>query len=307
MIDLFDVAQFNTGILTMELIAVGVLGLMWGSYLNVCIYRLPIYRLVFYPVKSFCPGCGKEIRTRDNIPVLSFLLLKGRCRYCGMKISPRYAVVEMLTAAIMLLIFVKVRMIDESPLGYTVIQFCFFSALIIATFTDLEHWIIPDETSIGGAVLAPIVSFLYPALHVGTTWIAEMPRVNALVVSLAGAAVGAGAIWGIGVIGKIAFRKDAMGFGDVKLLAFFGGILGYEAALMTIFAGALITLFYVVIFMIYLGVRCGLEEVKTRGSEVPFGPGLCTAAALFVLVREPALGLFGSFAEAMRVLFTGAV
>jgi len=307
MVDLFDVAQYNAAILTMELIAVGVLGLMWGSYLNVCVYRLPIYRLVFYPVKSFCPGCGKEVRTRDNIPVLSFLLLKGRCRYCGMRISPRYVVIEMLTAAVMLLVFVKVRLADGSPLGYTVIQFCFFSALIIATFTDLEHWIIPDEISIGGAVLAPVVSFLYPALHAGTTWIAGMPRVNALVVSLAGAAVGAGAIWAIGIVGKVVFRKDAMGFGDVKLLAFFGGLLGYEAAVMTIFAGAFITLFYVVVFMIYLAVRYGLAEVQTRGSEVPFGPGLCTAAALFVLTREHALRLFGAFAETMRVLFTGAI
>lgn len=307
MVDLFNVAQFNVGILTLELVAVCVIGFMWGSYLNVCIYRLPIYRLVFYPVKSFCPGCGKEIRTRDNIPVLSFLLLKGRCRYCGMKISARYVIVEMLTAAVMLLVFVKVRVIDGSPLGYTVIQFCFFSALIIATFTDLEHWIIPDEISLGGAVLAPIVSFLYPALHEGTTWIAAMPRVNALVVSLAGAGVGAGAIWGIGVVGKVVFRKEAMGFGDVKLLAFFGGLLGYKAAAMTIFAGAFITLLYVVIFMIYLGVRYGLAEVQMRGSEVPFGPGLCTAAALFVLARQHALGLFDAFAEAMRVLFTGAV
>ena len=307
MTDLFDVAQFNTATLALELVTVCVLGLMWGSYLNVCIYRLPIYRLVFYPVKSFCPGCGKEIRTRDNIPVLSFLLLKGRCRCCGMKISPRYVVVEMLTAAMMLLVFVKVRVVDGSPLGYTVIQFCFFSALIIATFTDLEHWIIPDEISLGGAVLAPIVSFLYPALHGGTTWIAGMPRVNALVVSLAGAAIGAGAIWGIGIVGKVVFRKDAMGFGDVKLLAFFGGLLGYKAAVMTIFAGAFITLFYVVVFMIYLGVRYGLAEVQTRGSEVPFGPGLCTAAALFVLARQQAVGMFDAFVEAVRFLFSGAI
>ena len=92
------IARFEAFVIAMEIISVGLLGLLWGSFLNVCIYRLPIYRLVFYPSYSFCPGCGQRIYWYDNIPIVSYLILKGRCRKCRMSISPRYMLVEMLTA-----------------------------------------------------------------------------------------------------------------------------------------------------------------------------------------------------------------
>ena len=300
------IARFERVVLAFELVGVGALGLLWGSFLNVCIYRLPIYRLVFYPSSSFCPTCGRQIRWRDNIPVLSYLVLRGRCRHCGKGISPRYLLVEILTAAVMVAAVVKLSLIDGRPPGFVAIQCAVLSALIVATFTDLQHTIIPDEISLGGAILAPIVSLLYAPLHQDVIWFASHPHLNGLVVSLVSAGIGAGVIYLIGVLGKIAFRKEAMGLGDVKLMAFLGGVLGYKAAVLTIFAGAFITLFYILIYVVLLAVRYGVREVSKRGSEVPFGPGLCTAAALAIFFRSQTDGVFDHVAEMIRFIIAGA-
>ena len=293
--------RFNAVVFAIQIAGVGILGLLWGSFLNVCIYRLPIYRLIFYPLHSFCPSCGRRIRWFDNIPVLGFILLRGRCRSCASRISPRYALVEILTAALLVCAFLKLRVVDHRPLTYLAIQAAVLSALLVATFTDFEHTIIPDEITVGGALLAPLVSLAYPSLH-DIIWIAHHPRLNALVVSLASAAIGAALIFGIGRLGKLAFRKEAMGFGDVKLLAFFGAALGYRIAVLTVFAGAFITLFFVIVHVICRIARFGLKELHGRGSEVPFGPGLCTAAALGIFFRDHVNQFWNALTEAVQLI-----
>ncbi|MFH0962688.1 MAG: prepilin peptidase, partial [Planctomycetota bacterium] len=195
-------ARFERIILAFEVLGVAVVGLLWGSFLNVCIYRLPIYRLIFYPLYSFCPTCGKPIRWYDNVPVLSYLLLRGRCRSCAATISPRYVLVELLTAVVVVAAFLKLTVVDGEPLAFLAVQCAILSALIVATVTDFEHTIIPDEISVGGALLAPLVSFAYPLMH-RTVWLQGSPHWNALVVSLFSLAVCAALIYAIGFLGKL--------------------------------------------------------------------------------------------------------
>jgi leader peptidase (prepilin peptidase)/N-methyltransferase len=234
-----------------------------GSFLNVCIHRIPQDKSVIHP-RSHCPSCEKLIPWYDNIPLLSYLVLRARCRSCGTRISPRYFLVELLTAVLFLAVWLRY---GPSPLA--LVYWVFFGGLILGTFVDFEHMIIPDRVSIGGMLAGPVLSFLVPALH-GT-----VVRTEALVRSLIGLAVGFGVLWAVGVVGKLIFKKDAMGFGDVKLLGAIGAFLGGWAVLFTIMFSSLV------------GSVVGVALIMTRGKEwqsrIPYGPYLALAAMVWVL------------------------
>src|SRR5262245_44588996 len=193
---------------TFALVSVIIFGLLIGSFLNVVIHRVP--RGGEGPAtgaRSRCPKCGALIAWYDNVPILSFLLLRGRCRACREPISPRYAVVEALTGALFAAVayrFVIARGLVASPIawGEASARAAFVAALIAATFIDLDFRIIPDVITIPGIMLAPLVVFLMPSL------LAEPRHDEALYRSLAGVAVGGGMIYAIGWLGKAIFRKD---------------------------------------------------------------------------------------------------
>lgn len=171
------------------------LGGIIGSFLNACIHRMPRGLRLDEPKRSFCPSCNTTIRWYHNLPIVSWLWLRGRCAYCGVAIPPRYLLVELITASLFLWIWLAF------PFPVSVAYWIFSALMIAATFIDFEHYIIPDEITIGGTVAGVVASTLIPSLMGQTEW-----WVGGLI-SLASAALGFGALWAVVEIGKIAFGK----------------------------------------------------------------------------------------------------
>ncbi len=233
-------------------------GLIVGSFMNVCIYRWPKEppeNNVIVP-RSFCPHCKHTIAWYDNIPVLSFLLLKGRCRHCSGPISLRYPFVELFSAFIWVLSY-KLWGLSAEMFIYIL----FFSLLFIATLVDIEHRIIPDEVSVGGTLLGLLLSFIFPYLHGQTS------HLYGLLWSFIGALTGGGFIFLVGVIGEFIFKKEAMGGGDVKLQAMIGAFLGWKWAILSFFLGC------------FIGSAIGIYQlIRYKDSTLPFGPALALGA-----------------------------
>ena len=172
-----------------------VLGASIGSFLNVCIYRLPLDLSVNEPRRSFCPSCQKTLPWTQNIPLLSWLWLRGKCAHCGSRIAFRYFAVELLTALLFLAVWLCF------PWQVALVYWLFVSLLIVATFIDFEHFIIPDEVTIGGTIAGVLASLALPALMEQTS------RLRALSWSLGAAALGYASLWLVLEGGKKAFGK----------------------------------------------------------------------------------------------------
>jgi leader peptidase (prepilin peptidase)/N-methyltransferase len=240
-----------------------VIGAVLGSFLNVCIHRLPRDQSLVSP-GSRCPGCLKPIGWRDNIPLLSYLILRGRCRRCGAAISFRYFAVELLTAALLLLCHAR---FGFSP-AFFVYGF-FVLALVVVTFIDWEHHLIPvGEVVMPGIVLGLAAHPVFPELG------GAPGRAAAFGLSLLGAAAGAALILLVARLGKLAFRKEAMGEGDIWLMAMIGAFLGWQAVFLTVFAASLAGS--------VVGVLLIASGKKKKDEPVPFGPFLALGA-LFAL------------------------
>ena len=238
-------------------------GACWGSFLNVCVFRIPNEISLVFP-GSRCPSCLHDIAWHDNLPVIGWLRLRGRCRNCKGRISIRYPLIEALTGGAFLAIWLRF-----GPTAVTAVYFLVMFGLLLGTLVDLEHYIIPDRVSLGGIFLGLGLSWLVPALHPDAT-----SRSMALYHSATGAALGWGSLHLVSIIGKVLLKKDAMGLGDVKLLAAIGAFFGWEAVLFTIVASS------------FLGSVIGLLFVLVRGREggtrIPFGPYLAMGAVLWM-------------------------
>lgn len=242
----------------MEALIFLILGLVVGSFLNVCIYRIPRKISILKP-RSHCPSCGNSIKPLHNIPVLSFILLKGKCAYCGAKISFRYPVVEMLNGILYVLAYLKFGLTMSLP-----ITFIFISALIVISFIDLDFQIIPDQISIPLIFLGLFLSFLpHNSLNLASN----------VKDSIMGIVVGGGSLLIISII-----TKGGMGGGDVKLNAAIGAFLGWKASLLTIFIGSL------------AGSIVGIIILKKTGNrKIPFGPFLSFGALMCLFGGEKIL------------------
>ncbi len=222
--------------------AIFLFGLAFGSFLNVCIHRLPLGLSVVRP-RSACPQCHAPIRALDNIPVVSWLALAGRCRNCKAAISPRYIFVELLTALIFLACW-----LTFGPTLWT-LKFCVFGFLLLGLiFTDAETRLLPDALTLPGLVLGVLFSLLVPVDGLVARlmpWLgmrgSEFPwRLLSLGDALLGAAVGASFIYGAGAIYLRARGIEGMGFGDVKLMALVGAFLGVKLTIFTLFSASLV-------------------------------------------------------------------
>ncbi|WP_035588205.1 prepilin peptidase [Hippea jasoniae] len=246
-------------------IAVVVFGLVIGSFLNVCIYRIPRGESIVYP-PSACPVCKNRIKWYDNIPVLSFVLLKGRCRYCKSPISVVYPAVEMLTAIFTYLVYRKFGICLDLA-----VYLIFGYALIVASFIDLKHFIIPDRISIGLIVVGLIFALLQ----------------HRVVDSLIGGAAGFLILYAVAVFGKLIFKKEAMGGGDIKLLSGIGTFIGLKGVLFSLFVGS------------FVGAAAGIGYMliskKDSDSQIPFGPALSFAAVLYIFVGSYFVRYFWGF------------
>ena len=238
-----------------------ILGTMIGSFANVCIYRLPLSLNLVTP-GSHCTKCKTMISWYENIPVISFLVLRARCRHCGISIGWIHPFIELLIGFLALACVLR--------FGVTFQTFYFFvllTSLIIASFIDLEHRIIPDSISIGGMIVGFLVAVLYQ--WAGKSWHISM------IDSMLGLLIGGGFLWSIAWGYEKITGREGMGFGDVKLVALFGANVGWQGALVSIFVGSL------------LGSLVGLflivVQKKTRRAAIPFGPFLCFGFFLVIL------------------------
>jgi leader peptidase (prepilin peptidase)/N-methyltransferase len=291
------------------LVFVGLVGLVVGSFLNVAIHRLPLPgKSVWSPRRSHCPSCDHEITWSENLPLVSWLLQGGRCRACRWRIPVRYPLVEALNGGLWVLAAYSA---PEGAYALVAFQCLVLSGLLVATFVDFDHFEIPDEVSIGGMVLAPIASFLVPELHTAT-WLARrfsegtelVDRGGALIGSLAGLAVGGGVLIAIGWIGRRVYGREAMGFGDVKLLAAGGGFVGPGGALAALvlasLAGSIVGLGIMTrYFCLSYGrarrnrapraARKALRTARVAGRYIPFGPYLGIGVGIVLLAWNDVL------------------
>jgi leader peptidase (prepilin peptidase)/N-methyltransferase len=282
----------------------GITGLLVGSFLNVAIHRLPLENeTVSKPRRSRCPACKTTLTWKENVPLLSWIVQRGRCRTCGWRIPWRYPLVEALTCA--LWVYVATRTLPER-FDLCLVQTLVLSGLIVATFVDFACFEIPDEVSIGGMVLAPIASFLVPDLHAGSpiaAWLdgpgaVDVSRAGALLTCVCGMVAGGGSLWLIGKVGSALYGRDAMGFGDVKLLAAGGGFVGPGAALLALMIASVLASFAGIANMLrYLAIlrarasrrgRTGrfgrsAQVARAAGRYLPFGPYLAAGIGIVLL------------------------
>lgn len=256
----------------MEYFLVFIIGLCVGSFLNVCIYRIPRAKSIVSPPSS-CPGCSAPIRWYDNIPLISFIVLRAKCRSCGTKISPRYFVVELFTALLC------VMLLNRFGLGPEFISYSVLACILIAiTFIDLEHGEIPDEISIPGIFVGAALMSVFTLDGSGS-------KLISLFDAVIGIAVGGGMMYLLGVVGKMAFKKEAVGGGDVKLMAMMGAFLGWKLVLFTFFLAPVLGS-GVAIYM----------KLKYKAETLPYGPYLALGAMISVLWGEKILGAaFGGY------------
>ena len=235
-----------------------IIGAMVGSFLNVCICRLPKGESIMTP-RSHCPQCQTPIRFYDNIPLLSYLLLRGKCRSCRAPISAQYPIVEGVTALGSLILFLKFGMSWEYLL-----YFLFLSALIVITVIDLYHQIIPDVISLPGVGIGLLASLVLPHLK--------------FLNSLTGVLLGGGSLFLVATLYQWFFKREGMGGGDVKLLAMVGAFLGWKAVILTI------------LFSSFIGSIIGIIFIAVKGKDlkyaIPFGPFLSLGAVLSLFCGE---------------------
>ena len=232
------------------IVVIGALfGAVVGSFLNVCILRLPKDESIVSP-PSRCPKCGSGIRWFDNVPVLSWLILRGRCRKCGNPISAQYPLIELATAVIW------GWAAHRYGLDLPALRAALFLTLLLGiAMTDAREYIIPDEFSLGGLVMGLGLSLID-----GTAGLRK---------AVIGAVVGFGLFWVVAVLGKVAFRKEAMGGGDIKMMAMIGAFTGWVGVVVTTFLGAVIGL------AVFAPIA-----LSGRKKLVPFGVFLAVAAGV---------------------------
>ena len=262
----------------------GAVGACVGSFLNVVAYRLPRACMSVVRPSSRCPRCSQGIRAWENIPILSWLFLRGRCSGCALPISPRYPLVELVTALLFVLLGVcllSAQTLRQPVAGGTEwltwgVYALITSVLIALSLIDYDYKILPDVLTKSGIILGPLLAFLAPGLQHERFMFKVMeqgawaPRVNALCNGIVGGMLAAGILYGIGWLGSKAFKKQAMGFGDVKMMGAMGGVQG-AWALLSLLVGSV------------LGAIVGtLVRLISKKQYIPFGPFL--AIGMFAVI-----------------------
>jgi leader peptidase (prepilin peptidase)/N-methyltransferase len=235
-------------------ILIFIFGCCIGSFLNVCIHRLPLSKSIVHP-RSMCPACGTFIAFYDNIPLFSYLWLHGRCRHCRIRIPWRYPIVELLGGLFALGTYLK--------FGFSIvalIYFAFIASLLVITFIDLDHRIIPDVITLPGIPIFCGASFAHPAIS--------------FTESLLGILAGGGSLFLVAWIYHLLTRKEGMGGGDIKLLAMMGALIGWKGVAFTIFVSSLVGTL--------VGLAVMLQSRKGTKLAVPFGPFLSIGSILYI-------------------------
>jgi leader peptidase (prepilin peptidase)/N-methyltransferase len=237
-------------------IIVFIFGAVIGSFLNVCIYRIPRSKSIVKP-NSFCPSCEKPIKYYDNIPIVSYILLGGKCRHCNTKISMRYPFIELMTAVVFLMISRRWGLSYES-----FIQMFFVSLLIVISFIDYDFQIIPDILSIGGLVLGLLIAFVRPGFR--------------FMDAFYGVLLGGGVLFVIAYGYQLIMKREGMGGGDIKLLAMIGAFTGLKGVIFSLIGGS--------IMGTLVGIPLMLIKKENTKYAIPFGPFLSLAAFFYLFI-----------------------
>ena len=257
-----------------------ITGLILGSFFNVLIYRLPKGESIVSP-GSRCPSCSRPIPPIENIPILSYLFLRGKCAGCKVTISFRYPLIEFITASLSLLLWytLVVPFVSENQNWWSyvtlILQIATLLILIPISVIDYYHYIIPDSISLSGLILGIAVSFI--------------PGQITPVESFIGMIAGGGTLIGIGLMGRLLFKKEAMGGGDIKLMAFIGAVFGWKIALLTIFLGSLSGSI--------IGLTLIIIKILPKDRYIPFGPFLGVGTWLACLLGDTIVTAYFNFIE----------
>jgi leader peptidase (prepilin peptidase)/N-methyltransferase len=248
-------------------ILIFIFGIIIGSFLNVCIYRLPRNLSIVRPPSS-CPTCGEPIHGYDNIPILSYLLLKGRCRDCGGAISIRYLAIEFMTGVFFVMLLWLFGLSIELP-----VYMLFVSLLIVISFIDLEFTIIPDILSIGGLIAGLAISFFRPNLGI--------------IDSVLGVLLGGGVLWAIAFFYELIRKREGMGGGDIKLLGMIGAFCGIQGVIFTLIAGSFVGAL--------VGIPLTFKKQEGMTYALPFGPFLSFGAFVYIIAGDPLVRALNGF------------
>ena len=240
-------------------VIVFVFGSCIGSFLNVCIYRIPENRSIVFP-GSFCPSCKNAIPFYLNIPILSYVFLMGKCKFCKIKISIRYPLIEALTGIFALLLFLKFGL---TPSFFY--WFVFISTLITISFIDFDHQIIPDIISLPGIIIFASSFYFLPEMTIKDT--------------ILGILLGGGSLYAVAFLYYLIKKQEGMGGGDIKLLAMIGAATGMKGVIFTIFTGSLLGTIFGILLMVY-------TKIKDTKLKIPFGPFLSAGAILYIFYGE---------------------
>jgi leader peptidase (prepilin peptidase)/N-methyltransferase len=302
----FDYAAFAAAFPLFFPIVAALFGAIVGSFLNVIIYRMPLEKSIVTP-GSHC-ACGTPIQWRDNIPVISWFLRRGKARCCGRAYSFRYAFVEMITSALFATSWLMF------PPAKALCGMLFVACLICALFIDLDHMIIPDTFTIGLGVVGVLLSVFVPSLHGQNDGVFIVSALHSGLISLHGLLIGSALVLWIALVGEALLRKEAMGFGDVKFVGAIGAFTGWQGAVFTIFGGAVIGAIWIGLAMAWK--KCFGDHVKVApraktadgqaaelgmGVEIPFGPMLAVAGLLhFFCFNTPMKDYLAEFTAIMQ-------
>jgi len=249
---------------TIIIILFFIFGLIIGSFLNVVIYRLPEHKSIVTP-SSHCPNCNAGIKPYDNIPLISYLILRGKCRSCGRHISLRYPLIEFLTGALAAAVYIKYGISFD-----WIILFALSAALVVAAFIDIDHKIIPDVITYPGIVIGFACSFFL--------------SINNPIGSVLGIITGGGFLLGTAYAYKKVTGVEGMGMGDVKLMAMLGAFLGWGAVL------------FIIIMSAFIGAAAGLSLMafagKGRRYAIPYGPFISLSAIIYLFYGQSLINLY---------------
>ncbi|MFO7982656.1 MAG: prepilin peptidase [Desulfuromonadales bacterium] len=257
-----------------------VLGAVIGSFLNVCIGRIPAGESIIHP-PSRCPHCGSSIRWYQNIPILSYLFLAGRCASCKARISVRYPSVEALNGVLFAYVLWTFGMHWATPFYWVLV-----SALVVITFIDLDHQIIPDVISLPGVIIGLSLSVICPILFENPSYMGPLgEHIPPLwYESAIGILVGGGSLYLVAWLYELLAKKEGMGGGDIKLLAMLGAFMGWRAIFPVIFIASLLGT--------VVGVPLMLLNKKDGGFPIPFGPFLAAASLIYLFQGHRLIGWY---------------
>lgn len=281
-----DYAEFAAAFPWFFPAAVALFGAIVGSFLNVVIYRMPLDKSIVTP-GSHC-GCGAPIKWYDNIPVLSWFLLRGKARCCGRPYGFRYAFVELLTAALFLTCWLMF------PPAKALCGMFFVSCLLCAMFIDLDHMIIPEPFTIGLGVMGVVLSVFVPSLHGQDDGLFIVSALHSSLISIQGLLIGSGLVLWIAVIAETLLKKEAMGFADVTFVGAIGAFTGWQGAVFAIFGGAVVGTVWIGLAMLLKKLSGNRVQIAPRAEtpdgqttenlgmsvHVPFGPMLAIGGML---------------------------